>query len=316
MLQPVTFRHKRDFNVHRLLRAIGNNTLLSKLPKSEEAQAWEKMMPKEELYAAFVDYPELIVNTELFFDRCKIEFDFSDQKSPQNQKSYTGSHAQDLELLHQLCSAGLKQRYSAVTDKIESRLDKELQLIEQMGFVSYFLINWDIIQYAHAQGYFHVGRGSGANSIVAYLLEITDVDPIDLDLYFERFINLYRTSPPDFDIDFSSHDRQDVTRYILTRFTNSALLGSYVTFQHRGAVRELGKVFGLPDHEIEHLSKGKYDYDKLDDMAQLVVKYATLLHGMPNYRSVHAGGVLISEKPIHYFTATDMASKRVCYYPV
>lgn len=309
MLQPVNFRHKRDFNVHRLLRAIDNNTLLSKLPKTEEAQEWEKMFDKTKLQQAFAEYPDIIANTQHIIDTCHIEFDFSENRKPQNQKTYTGNNDEDTLLLQKLCEEGLKYRYQTITEEITSRLKKELNLIHQMGFVSYFLINWDIIQYAHKCGYFHVGRGSGANSIVAYLLQITDVDPIDLDLYFERFINLYRTSPPDFDIDFSSHDRQDVTRYILERFTNSALLGSYVTFQHRGAIRELGKVFGLPDHEIEALSAGKHNYSSLDEIAQLVLKYAQYLHGMPNHRSVHAGGILISEKPINYLTATDLPPK-------
>ena len=104
--------------------------------------------------------------------------------------------------------------------------------------MSYFLINWDIVNYAQKRGYFYVGRGSGANSIVAYLLKITDVDPIELDLYFERFINLYRTSPPDFDLDFSWRDRDDITQYIFKRFPNTALLATYNTFQYKAVVRE------------------------------------------------------------------------------
>ena len=105
-----------------------------------------------------------------------------------------------------------------------------MDLIKKMGYVSYFLINWDIVTEARKRGFFYVGRGSGANSIVAYLLRITDVDPIDLDLYFERFMNLYRANPPDFDIDFSWKDREEITQYIFDRFKNVALLGSYVTF--------------------------------------------------------------------------------------
>src|SRR4030095_3617899 len=112
---------------------------------------------------------------------------------------------------------------------------------------------WDIVQYAQHKNYFYVGRGSGANSMVAYLLRITDVDPIDLDLYFERFLNPYRTSPPDFDIDFSWRDRDEITDYIFKRYghKHTALLATYNTFKGRSVIRELGKVFGLPKPEID-----------------------------------------------------------------
>ena len=126
-----------------------------------------------------------------------------------------------------------------------------MEIIEQKNFVSYFLINWDITQFARDKGFYYVGRGSGANSVIAYVLRITDVDPIELDLYFERFINLYRQNPPDFDIDFSWTDREEITEYIFERFQNVALLGAYNTFQNKAVVRELGKVFGLPVEEIE-----------------------------------------------------------------
>ena len=116
-----------------------------------------------------------------------------------------------------------------------------------MDFASYFLITWDIIRYAQSMGFYHVGRGSGANSIVAFCLYITDVDPIELNLFFERFINPYRSSPPDFDIDFSWDERDDITDYIFKRYgyEHTALLATYNTFKGKSVIRELGKVFGL-----------------------------------------------------------------------
>ena len=126
------------------------------------------------------------------------------------------------------------------TEKVHTRLQKELKVIIELKFVSFFLINYDIINYAKKNNFFHVGRGSGANSIVAYILGITDVDPIELDLYFERFINPFRASPPDFDIDFSWKDRNTVTQYIFDRFDNVALLATYNTFKYRAVVREIG----------------------------------------------------------------------------
>ncbi|WP_421803819.1 DNA polymerase III subunit alpha [Flagellimonas sp.] len=307
--QPVTFRNKQDFNAHRLLRAIDNNVLLSKLPKEEEASEEEKMYPIQNLAAAFSEFPFILENTEKLLNKCSIHFDFSKDRKPQNLKTYLGSIEEDEQLLDQLCAEGLPYRYEEVNDSIKNRLNKELELIKKMGFVSYFLINWDIVSEARRRGFFYVGRGSGANSIVAYLLRITDVDPMELDLYFERFINLYRANPPDFDIDFSWKDRPAMTEYIFERFEHVALLGTYVTFKERGVIRELGKVFGLPPQDIDFLLAGRYDFDQLDHVSKLVLKYGSLLKGKPNYLSIHAGGILISDKPLHWFSATHLPPK-------
>ncbi|MEK6152331.1 DNA polymerase III subunit alpha [Flavobacteriaceae bacterium 3-367] len=309
VLQAVTFRHKGDYNAHRLLRAIDNNVLLSKLPKTEEAQESEKMFPVQNLAAAFSEYSFILENTEQLVQSCHIHFDFSKEREPQNLKAYLGNKAADEELLEKLCREGLPYRYPKGGEHITKRLKKELDLIKEKGFVSYFLINWDIVSEARKRGFFYVGRGSGANSIVAYLLRITDVDPIELDLYFERFINLYRANPPDFDIDFSWKDRPAMTEYIFERFEHVALLGTYVTFKQKGVVRELGKVFGLPKAEIDFLSQGRYQHSKLDEVSRLVLKYGKLIQGMPNYLSIHAGGILISERPLHYFSATHLPPK-------
>ncbi|MCG8390445.1 MAG: DNA polymerase III subunit alpha [Cytophagales bacterium] len=307
ILQTVTFRNKRDFNAHRLLRAIDNNVLLSKLPKTEEGSTDHRMLPVKELIAAYRDFPSIIENTERLLAACSIEFEFGDEHPHKNQQTYTGSEEEDYQLLCKLCEEGMGYRYDNPGEAILKRLEKELNIIREKGFLSYFLINWDIINYAREKGYFYVGRGSGANSIVAYLLRITDVDPIELDLYFERFINLYRKNPPDFDIDFSWKDREDITQYIFHRFKHVALLATYSTFQYRAAVRELGKVFGLPSHEIEALAGG--NFHKVDQYGQLVLQYARLIHGFPSHLSIHAGGILISEHSIHCYTATDLPPK-------
>lgn len=312
IMQTASFRNKSDFNMHRLLRAIDKNTLLSKLPIAEQAQADACLISYTELLTKFQDFPYIIRNTELLLEQCEIHFHFSGKREAQNKKHYTDGLQNDLTLLKKLCSEGLSYRYEKLTPQIESRLEKELQLIEKTGFVSFFLINWDIVQYAKNKGYFHVGRGSGANSIVAYLLGITDVDPIELDLYFERFMNLYRANPPDFDLDFSWRDREDVTRYIFERFGKEnqvALLATYNTFQHSAAVRELGKVFGLPTNEIDLLSSAKFNASQLDQLSRLTLQYAQMLQNVPNHLSIHAGGILISEKPIQYFSATNMPPK-------
>ncbi|WP_108805280.1 DNA polymerase III subunit alpha [Aquimarina sp. Aq107] len=308
-LQPVTFRTKKDFNAHRLLRAIDNNILLSRLPEDQQACFSEKMIPNDEIKKQFIEFDFIIKNTEIILNQCNVSFNFSKNKPSLNQKTYTGSIEEDNILLKKLCKKGLPYRYNKPTKKVLDRLKKELDLITKMNFVSYFLINWRIISYAQEKGYYYVGRGSGANSIVAYLLKITDVDPIELDLYFERFINSHRTSPPDFDIDFSWRDRQDITRFIFSEFENVALLGAYVTFHYKGAVRELGKVFGLPKFEIDKLSEGNYDYNSLDHIHKLVIVYSQLIQGIPNYISIHASGILISDRSLHNYAATDIPPK-------
>ena len=307
--QAVTFRNKRDFNAHRLLRAIDNNTLLSKLSSSQVASMDERMLSAAELSLAFEEYDFILKNTQQLLDDCRIHFDFSPNTKTQNQATYFDTKEEDCNKLRALCLENLTYRYPEDTYMALERVEKELDLIYKMDFVSYFLINWDIVTYAKSQGYFHVGRGSGANSIIAYLLGITDVDPLELDLYFERFLNLFRSSPPDFDIDFSWRDRQDVKRYIFKRFQNVALMGTYVTFNYRGVVRELGKVFGLPKEDIDRLSKGDFNASELDTPSQLVLKYGSLIDGFPNYVSVHSSGILISEKPLQCFSATFLPPK-------
>ncbi|WGF91833.1 DNA polymerase III subunit alpha [Aequorivita marisscotiae] len=308
VLQTVTFKNKKGFNTHRLLRAIDNNMLLSKLPTSEQSSENDVFISEEKLKKYFEEFPQLIKNTEQLLERCHISFNFS-KETTCNQKSYTTNEDLDFRLLKKLAYAGIHYRYKRPGERVLVRIEKELRVIKEKGFVSYFLINWKILKYARSKGYFYVGRGSGANSIIAYLLRITDVDPVELDLYFERFINLYRKNPPDFDIDFSWKDRDDITDFIFKKFKNTALIAVYNTFKFKASVRELGKVFGLPKEEIDKLSTQNYNIKTLDKLSQLVIMYSQYIQGFPNYLGIHAGGILISEKPIHHYTATFMPPK-------
>jgi len=310
ILHPVSFLGKTSFNMHRLLRAIDKNVLLSKLPKEEQAEEWHQMLPVEKLREKFRDFPEIIKNTENLLDSCEVKIDINGS-TPKNQKCYSENEDLDFRLLRKLSYDGLTYRYPRPSERVYKRIEQELEIIRQKGFVSYFLINWKILKYARSKGFYYVGRGSGANSIIAYLLQITNVDPIDLDLYFERFINLYRKNPPDFDIDFSWMDRDDVIEFIFNRFPNTALVAVYNTFQYRAAIRELGKVMGIPKHEIDVLTraKGKFDYHTLDKLSQLVIRYASYLQDMPNYLGIHAGGIIISDEPIQTYCATFLPPK-------
>jgi len=309
-LQPATFTCKQHFNAHRLLRAIDKNTLLSKLPVAEQSTTDEMLLPKNQLYAAYGANQSIIENTHHILDTCQIEFKF-DKLANKNLKHYTHSVASDMELLRSECMQGLVYRYGKEPSQaVLQRLEKELDIISQKHFSSYYLINWDIVKYAQRQNYYYVGRGSGSNSLVAYLLRITDVDPIELDLYFERFINMHRANAPDFDIDFSWTDRDDMTAYIFNRFGRhrTALLATYATFKHDAVTRELGKVFGLPPAEIDRLQRAESPKDT-DELGKLVIKYSKLIQNFPSHLSIHASGILISEEPISAYTATFMPPK-------
>ncbi len=308
-LQPVSFGDKRQLNTHRLLRAIDKNMLLSKLSVDEQGNLEEVMLTRNEMMAAYAEYPMIISNTEGILNDCRIEFVYG-KFSNKNLKHYTGSASGDVAKLRSECEVGLKYRYRETSKMVLDRVEKELRIIEQMDYSAYFLINWDIITYAQHKNYYWVGRGSGANSMVAYLLRITDVDPIELDLYFERFINPARTNPPDFDIDFNWTDRDDITQYIFDRFGHhrTALVGAYNTFQKDAVVRELGKVFGLPAEEIEKLQRVD-KYPNVDELGKLVLRYSKLIQGFPSHLSVHSSGILISEEPVSCYCATIMPPK-------
>lgn len=309
ILNPMTFSSKREHNIHRLLRAIDNNTLLTKLSTKDYAPLDQQFISKNELYQHFEAYPEIITRTEKILQSSNIEFTFGEQAEPQNIETYTGSKEEDKKQIQQICYANIKNRYPALTTSIKERITKEIDIIEKKGYLAYFLVTWDIINYAKSKKYFHVGRGSGANSIVAYLLGITDVDPMELNLYFERFINVYRKNPPDFDIDFSWKERDDVIQYIFSRFPNTALLCTYNTFQFRATVREVGKALGLPKEEIDKLILGRKLNMGHDEISKLVIKYSKFIEGLPSHLSIHAGGIIISSKPISWFTATFIPPK-------
>lgn len=309
LLQTVSFRGKRDYNAHRLLRAIDNNTLLSKLPESEQGKLTHQMFSQEIIKIEFEDYPYILENTQALFNTCKWNFCFEQDRKNQNLQVFRNSKKEDAAALKKICFKNLPKRYPQVSKQVYERVNKELNAIIDLSYVSYFLINYDIIQYAKSRNYPFMGRGSGANSIVAYIIGITNVDPIELDLYFERFINAHRNSPPDFDIDFSWKHRQDVTAYIFKKHKNTALLATYIMFKRKAVARELGKVFGLPKENIDKLSAGFFRYSELDELEKLVVRYSSLIEGFPNYLSVHAGGIVILEKSIYNYSATFLPPK-------
>jgi DNA polymerase-3 subunit alpha len=316
-LLPISFLGKNDFYLHCLMRAMAYNTLLSKLQRNQAGDREESLLTQDEVKEVYKDYPFLIRNAESILDKCSITFDYDSHK---NKKCFTASVAEDKELLTRLSYAGLERRYGADNADAKARLEKELEVIERLDFMSYFLTTWDIVRYSKERGFFYVGRGSGANSIAAYCLQITDVDPIELNLYFERFLNMYRSSPPDFDMDFSWKDRDEIFAYLFKKYGKQhvAMLGSHSTFKFRATVRELSKVYGLPaaetdrlirEIEFERLVGVRHSKNRLDTIKSKIIYFGKQLDKFPNYLSVHSSGVVISEQPIHYFSATQVPPK-------
>lgn len=305
---PLTFLNRDGYRVHKLLRCIDLNIIIGKLGDRDCAAADERLYTPEELRKCYEVRPELLDRAAWLLAQCRVELPAG---LGNNRRHFTDTREDDLKLLYKIAQNGCKRRYGAGNTKAEERLQKELKVIDRMDFPAYFLITWDIVRYAHSAGYFHVGRGSGANSIVAYCLGITDVDPLELDLYFERFINPHRSSPPDFDIDFSWDERDDVTDYIFKRYgmEHTALLATYNTFKGKSIIRELGKVLGLPKADIDLIVARPNDSERHHPYARHIFRYGKMIEGFPNYLSIHAGGVLITERPIHYHTAQQMMPK-------
>ena len=305
---PVTFADEDGYLLHRNLRAIAKNTLFTMLTPGDLAAKDEMPKSPDQLRKDFEYYPEIVRNTEKMIADCEIDFDFTTIK---NKREFTGSRYDDKILLEKLALDGMAYRYGADNKTARQRIRHELEIIDTLGFSSYFLMAWDIVRYSMNRGFYHVGRGSGANSVVAYCLKITDVDPIELDLYFERFLNPKRTSPPDFDIDYSWKERDEVIDYVFKRYgrKHTALMGTITTFKDRSPIRELGKVYGLPKAEIDQLVKFPEQVQNSDSVINQILSIAKKMIDFPNLRSIHAGGMLISEEPITCYTALDMPPK-------
>ncbi len=306
--QPLTFTTELGYRFHQHLRAIDQNMLLSKLDLGLAASPDDCLHTPTALKEAFETWPQLYANTQRLLLQCDFRFDFD---TPKNKQTYTGSRSDDHILLRKLAYEGFALRYGNGTPFAKERLEQELQTICNLGFAAYFLITRDIVNYSLSHGIYHVGRGSGANSLVAYCLRITDVDPIELNLYFERFINPNRSSPPDFDIDYSWRDRDRVLDYIFKRFgsRHTALLATISTFQTNSAIRELSKVYGIPKEEIDRLICDLHNNKPKNQLETRILSLARYMVDFPNLRSIHAGGVLISEHPIFYYTALDLPPK-------
>ncbi|SEK17967.1 DNA polymerase-3 subunit alpha [Parapedobacter koreensis] len=307
ILAPVTFA-PQDYKLHQQLRAIDHNLLFSQLDKSMIAAPDEVFVPHAQLMAWYRDFPQLIQHTNRLLGQCSFDFDFSVVK---NKATFTDHHQRDREMLHQYTMDGFGCRYGKHDHAALERVTRELAIIEKLHFSSYFLITDDICRHARGRGFHYVGRGSGANSAVAYCLGITDVDPIALHLPFERFLNPKRQRPPDFDIDFSWNERDTIYDYIFNRYQSghTALMGAMSTFRSRSILRELGKVYGLPKAEIDRLVNEPENMLNKNEVTDTILSVYNRMTDFPNQRTIHASGVLIAELPLTNYSAMDYSAK-------
>ena len=270
----------------------------------------------DEMAALFPEHPEALANTVRIAERCQVEFEFGKYHLPEFDvpAGYTS-----LEYLQKLCDEGFAKRYPNDDGTVRKRLQYEIDMIAQMGFVDYFLIVSDFIGYAKSQGIpVGPGRGSAAGSIVAYCLAITDLDPIHYSLYFERFLNPERVSMPDIDVDFCYVRRPEVIEYVTRKYGKDrvAQIVTFGTMAARGAIRDVGRALNIPYNDVDAVAKQvpnelhitidkaltinaelKKMYDEQPQVRELI-DTARALEGMPRNASTHAAGVVITKDPV------------------
>lgn len=322
------FLHSHDHTLHRLLRAIDLNTTLDRLKPNQMAptDAW---LAGPDVYARrFAVCPEALENTVAIAE----EITFTGPRFGQVMPPWTDRGGMSAsEALRRAAYAGAHKRYGQdLSEPVVDRLEHELHIIRQMRFSAYFLLVRDIVQRSPRT----CGRGSGAASLVAYCLAITNVCPVKHNLYFGRFLNPGRLDPPDIDVDFAWDERDGVIDGVLEQFgPQAAMVSSHILFQPRMAVRETAKVFGLTQGEIGNVTKRlpwfwrvtSADSDLMSDLRNRpeakalefihpwpeILSLAQQLIGIPRYLSVHPGGVVITPKPICHYVPVQRAAKGV-----
>ncbi len=326
------FMHPDDFSVHQVLRAIDRKTTISRLTPKDTARPEAFLEPARVYQQRFAICPAAIDNTHHILERIDFQGpDFGLVFPPYK----TDTPAQSRNRLRRAAFDGACRRYGALSETVVNRLEHELRIISRMGFDAYFLVVADIVTESPRT----CGRGSGAASLVAYCLGITNVCPVRHNLYFERFLNPGRTDPPDIDVDFAWDERDHVLEKVLARYPgHSAMVCNHVCFQPRMALRETARVFGLPDGEINRVTRnlpgfrhGEAEKKAPDDPGLLeqikamprmrhvdfpdpwpaILAIAGRIVGLPRCLSVHSGGVVITPNPIDTYVPVQMAAKGV-----
>jgi DNA polymerase III subunit alpha len=327
-----------DYAVQDCLLCIGTGKTLEDKERLKFQSDQLFLKSGDEMARLFAHVPEALANTVRIADKCELELIFGRSVLPEFRPIPDGLSAGDY--LHQLCGEGLLQRYAgsaewqdaAYRSKLEERLAYELQVIGQMGFSDYFLIVWDFIRYAHEQRIATgPGRGSSAGSLVAYVLNITDVDPIRYGLLFERFLNPERVTMPDIDIDFSDERRDEVIDYVVRKYGSEhvAQIITFGTMAAKAAVRDVGRVMNIPYGEVDRAAKlipnqlGMTIAEALQvnpDLREACVRSAKTkdlidmamrVEGLPRHASTHAAGVVISREPLTHYVPLQEGTEKV-----
>jgi len=326
----VHYLRKEHARAHEALLCIQTQTTLND-PKHLRFQTDEFYLKTEqEMRSGFREVPEAIDATLEIAEKCNLQLDFSQIHLPK----YEPPNNQDkISFLKSLCRDGLSKRYNSITKEIQERLEHELHIIEKMGFVSYFLIVWDFIHFAKKQGIpVGPGRGSAAGSLVSYLLEITDVDPLKYGLLFERFLNPERQSLPDIDIDFCYERRQEVIDYVTNKYGKDhvAQIITFGTMQARAVIRDVGRVMGMPYQDVDKIAKSvpadpditlmqaitsepelRNMYTTNPEIKRLL-DTALILEGLTRHASIHAAGVVIADaKLTEYVPLYETQEKQI-----
>ena len=251
---PVYFLNKEDFEIHKTVTAIRLNRNINNLEQEDTVDEEYYFKDPKQIEKEWASLPEALETSEYIAKNCNTDIKLNEYKFPLYDLP-EGETAD--EYLSKKSFEGLTQKYNPVTKVERERLEYELKIIREMNFSNYFLIVWDIVNEAKRRGMLIIGRGSAANSITAYCLGVTQVDPIEQNLYFERFLNKARSSPPDFDIDFSWKERDEIIKYIFEKYgyEKVAMISTTVTFRARSAFRETAKAFGFTNTEISTLSR-------------------------------------------------------------
>jgi len=322
----IHYTYKEDEQAHDILLCIQTAKLLSDTDRMKYEGGQYYVKSEEEMAELFSYAPQALENTQKIADRCNVEIVFGERKLP---KYDVPEGFSAWEYLNKLCEEGLERRYNPVTGELRERLKYELETINSMGFVDYFLIVWDFIKYAKDNDIMvGPGRGSAAGSIVSYCLDITNIDPIKYNLLFERFLNPERVSMPDIDVDFCFERRQEVIDYVVRKYGKERVVQivTFGTLQAKGVIRDVGRVMDLPyafvdsiakmipkelgitiDKALEISTELRNAYNE-NEQVKFLIDMSKRLEGLPRHTSMHAAGVVISQKPVDEYVPLSKAS--------
>jgi len=327
----IHYLNQEDYEAHDILLCIQTVTNLNDPKRLKFATNKFYFTSPEEMKQNFMEVPQAIENTIQIAEKCNLEISF---KKAQLPKFEVPPHQTVNTYLKELCYAGLEKRFKEITDGLKKRLEYELEVIEKMDFSTYFLIVWDFVRYAKENKIMvGPGRGSSAGSLVAYCLGITNINPMDYGLLFERFLNPDRISMPDCDIDFCYERRAEVIDYVSKKYGNDhvAQIITFGTMAARAVVRDVGRALGIPYAQVDKIAKmipwepnitiekalnienRLKELMKKDKQVQKMIKIASALEGLSRHASVHAAGIVISQKPLNEYLPLQITSEgEVC----